>query len=208
MEVGKLTVQRRTQTGKGVARKLRREGKIPGVCYGYKVDEAVPVSVDVRALQGSLDPARRHNTVIDVTIQDDGQPDQNLVVMVTDYQIDKIRRELIHVDLQAIDTEKEVEVAVPLEFTGKAKGLVLGGTLHVVRHELEVRCKPGDIPAKVDVSVTDLDIGGVIHVSDLTMPPGVTAVSSGHLTIITCVAPEGAEEETTEEGAEAAAPAA
>lgn len=188
-EVGKLTVERRQGTGKGVARKLRTQGKIPGVCYGYSVGEPLPIAVDARALKASLDPTKRQNTVINMTIQENGQAGQSLLVMVKDYQVDRIRRELIHVDLVAIDTNKEVVVEVPIEYAGKPKGLILGGQLHVVRHMLEVRCKPADIPAKVVVDVSELDIGDVIHVSDLTMAPGIAAASPGRLTLATCAAP-------------------
>jgi large subunit ribosomal protein L25 len=190
MEVGKLTVQRRTHTGKGVARKLRAQGKVPGVCYGFNLEGPLAIAVDLRALKASLDPTKRQNTVIDMTIEDNGQS-HSMVVMVREYQIDPIRRELTHVDLVAIDTEKEVVASVPIEFAGKAKGLVLGGQLHVVRHEIDVRCKPTSIPSRVIVDISDLDIGGTIHISDLKLPEGISAATPGRLTIITMAAPEG-----------------
>jgi large subunit ribosomal protein L25 len=211
MEVGKLTVQRRQQTGKGVARKLRAQGKIPGVCYGHELGEPVAIAVDTRALKASLDPVKRQNTVIDMTLEDDGQGSRAMTVMVKDYQIDTIRRELTHVDLIAIDTTREVVSEVPVDFAGKAKGLVLGGQLHVVRRTIQVQCTPGAIPDKVVVDISDLDIGGVIHVSDVEMPAGVAAHTPGHITLITCTAPDAGAEEGTEAApvAEAAkAPAA
>ncbi|MEM9492220.1 MAG: 50S ribosomal protein L25 [Myxococcota bacterium] len=205
MEVGKLTVKRRHHTGKGVARKLRAQGIIPGVCYGAKIEAPVPLSVNTRALKASLDPVKRHNTVINMTIEgDENEPSRDVVVMIRDFQINKIRRELTHVDLVAIDTDKAVEVEVPIEFHGKAKGLILGGQLHVVLHNLDVRCKPSDIPPNIGVDLSELDVGGVIHVNEIQMPDGVIATTPEHLGIITCSAPE-AEAVSTEdeEGAEA-----
>lgn len=204
MEVGKLTVQLRNNTGKGTARKLRANGDIPGVCYGAMLEAPVPISVNARALKASLDPIKRQNTVIDVAITDNGQPVRTIVVMVKEYQIDKIRRDLVHVDLQAIDTDKVVDAQVPIEFTGKPKGLIAGGQLHVVRHELMIRCKPMAIPPKIEVDVSDLDIGDVLHVSDLKLPMGLIATTPGRLTVATFTAPEG----DTGTAAEGEAPAA
>ena len=205
MEVGKLTVQRRHDSGKGLARKLRAQGMIPGVCYGFDIDGALPITVDVRELRGSLDPTKRVNTVIDMTIEDKGEVERVVTVMVKDYQIQKIRRDLLHVDLIAIDREAEVLADVPVVYEGKAVGTVTGGQLHVVRRSIEVRCKPADIPPRVVLDITELDNGGVFHVSDLELPEGVILESPGHFTLITCSAAEVEETEEGEEGEEAEA---
>lgn len=203
MEVGKLTVNRRNKTGKGVARKLRAQGRLPGICYGTSI-EPITVDLDGRAFRASLDPAKRQNTVIDLTIEDGGNPFKTISVMVKDYQIHPIRREITHVDFVAVDLTQDVTVEVPLVFTGKAKGLTEGGTLHVVRHELLIRCKPSAIPSQIEVDITEMDMGSVLHVSDLELPEGVTAGVSAQLTIITMAAPASGAAAT--EGAAAAAP--
>jgi large subunit ribosomal protein L25 len=111
MEVGKLTVTLRQNSGhKGAARQLRAQGKIPGVCYGASVNgkiEPVAIVVDVKALRGALDPVRKQNTVIDLTI-DDGGNKRSLHALVKEYQLHPIRREITHIDLLAIDPNKEV----------------------------------------------------------------------------------------------------
>jgi large subunit ribosomal protein L25 len=208
MEVGKLTVKRRNKTGKGVSRKLRAQGRLPGICYGSQM-QPISVDFDGRAFRASLDPARRQNTVLDLTIEADGHPAQNLAVMVKDYQIHPIRRELTHVDFVAVDLTQDVTVEVPLVFTGKAKGLVDGGVMHVVMHELQIRCKPSDIPNQIELDVSDMGVGDVLHVSDLKLPAGITAASAPRLTVITCAAPSGTgtAAETPAEGEAAAAPA-
>src|SRR3954465_10008854 len=111
MEVGKLTVTIRDHsgTGKGGARKLRAEGKVPGVCYGASVDgriEPLPITVDVKQLRSVLDPVRKRNTVISLTIEG-GTAARSLHALVKDVQIDVIRRDVTHVDLLAIDPDKE-----------------------------------------------------------------------------------------------------
>ena len=126
MEVGKLTVTLRDRSGKGGARRLRAQGKVPGVCYGASVDgriEPLPITVDVKQLRGALDPVRKRNTVISLTIEGGATP-RSLHALVKDFQVDAVRHDVTHVDLLAIDPNKEVRAEVPLEFTGKPKGAI------------------------------------------------------------------------------------
>src|SRR5918912_1380206 len=131
MEVGKLTVSVRDRSGKGDARKLRAQGKVPGVCYGSTVEgriEPLPITLDVKELRGALDPVRKRNTVINLTIEGGAAP-RSLHALVKDIQIDVLRRDVTHVDLLAIDPDKEVRADVPIEFLGKPKGSIDGGQL-------------------------------------------------------------------------------
>jgi len=215
MEVGKLTVTLRDRSGKGGARRLRAEGKVPGVCYGASVDgriDPLPITVDVKQLRGALDPVRKRNTVISLTIEG-GATSRSLHALVKDFQVDAVRHDVTHVDLLAIDPNKEVRAEVPLEFNGKPKGAIDGGQVRIVLRSLTVRAKPSDIPVKLAVDVSPLEIGDVIHVSAIALPAGVASVTGRDLAVVTCAAPE--EEKvaaTTEgapaEGAAAAAPAA
>jgi large subunit ribosomal protein L25 len=216
MEVGKLTVTLRDRSGKGGARKLRAQGKVPGVCYGASVDgriEPLPITVDVKQLRGALDPVRKRNTVINLTIEGGAAP-RSLHALVKDFQLDVIRRDVTHVDLLAIDPNKEVRAEVPLEFNGKPKGTIDGGQLRIVLRSLTVRAKPNDIPVKLVVDVSPLEIGDVIHVSTIALPAGVASVTGRDLAVVTCAAPEEDKTPTTAEGtapaegAAAAAPAA
>jgi len=215
MEVGKLTVSLRERSGKGSARKLRAEGKVPGVCYGASVDgriEPLPITVDVKALRGALDPVRKRNTVISLTIEGGAAP-RSLHALVKDFQIDALRRDVTHVDLLAIDPDREVRAEVPLEFVGKPKGAVDGGQIRIVVRALSVRAKPSDIPTKLVIDVSPLEIGDVIHVSSIELPSGVTTVTGRDQAVVTCAAPEEEKVATTAEGAPvegaaAAAPAA
>jgi large subunit ribosomal protein L25 len=212
MEVGKLTVEVRNTTGhKGASRQLRTQGKVPGVCYGASVNgriEPLPIIVDVRALKKALDPVRKQNTVINLTIEGGAQP-QSLHALVKDYQLHPLRREITHVDLLAIDPNKEVLAEVPLEFMGKPKGAIEGGMLRIVLRGLEVRAKPSDIPVKLVVDVSPLEIGDVIHVSSVELPAGVTVITGRDLAVVTCAAPEEAKVAAPGEAVAAeAAPAA
>lgn len=206
--VGKLTVSWRQNSGKGAAIKLRQQGKVPGVCYGASPEgriEPLPIVVDVKALRAALDPVRKQNTVIDLTIDGvDGSGQRKLHALVKEYQVHPLRRDITHVDLLAIDPNKEVVTSVPLEFTGKPAGAINGGQIRTVLRAIDIKAKPSDIPVKLVVDVSPLEIGDVIHVSAITLPNGVSAVTGRDLAVVTCAAPEEDKAETAAAGAEAA----
>ena len=216
MEVGKLTVSLRNTTGhKGASKALRTQGKVPGVCYGASINgriEPLSIIVDVKELKKALDPVRKQNTVLDLTIEG-GATKHTLHALVKEYQVHPLRREITHVDLLAIDPNKEVAAAVPLEFIGKPKGTVDGGQLRIVMRFVDLRAKPNDIPVKLTIDVTPLEIGDVIHVSSITLPAGVTVTTGRDLAVVTCAAPEKDEVAVSADGTPvaegaAAAPAA
>jgi large subunit ribosomal protein L25 len=202
MEVGKLTVEVRTVLGKNESRRLRTSGKVPGIIYGKGV-EPVLLAVDPKALKAALDPAKRQNTVIDLTITGS---DKKYMVMLKEYQYDRIRQEIEHVDLLAIDGDKEVHVDVPLVYTGKAQGVVDGGQLTIAHRHITVICKPQAIPAKIEADVTALGLGMALHVSDLVLPMGVRAGLAAGEGLASVVAPRAEKVEAKAE--EAAADAA
>lgn len=217
MEVGKLTVELREGTGKGVSRKLRRSGKVPGVCYGVGLERPLDITLDPKALSASLDPEKGRNTVIDLTVKGDSA-EHRVTAMLWEYQTHPIKRDVLHVDLVAIDPDKEVEVSVPVEFSGRAAGLVDGGQLHIVRRQIPVRCRPADIPVKLTLDVSPLDVGETLHISDIGFPAGVAPAVSTSLSLVSCQAPKAeaevaaeelplAEGEAPAEGEAAAAPA-
>lgn len=198
MEVGKLTVFVRHDTGKGQSRRLRAEGKVPGICYGAKLERPLAITLNAKELKASLDPAKGKNTVINVTVQDgNGAAATELTALLWDYQIDSVRRHVTHVDLISIDPEKPVEVEVPLVLIGKAVGTIDGGQIHVERHTLTIRSRPADIPTKFELDITALKIGDALHVSNVVMPAGVQVALPEGFTLVTCVAPK-VEKETTE----------
>jgi large subunit ribosomal protein L25 len=210
-QVGKLTVSLRSHSGKGAAIKLRAQGKVPGVCYGASPDgriDPLPIVIDVKALRAALDPVRKQNTVIDLTIDGTDGGSRKLHALVKEYQIHPLRRQITHVDLLAIDPNKEVRADVPLEFVGKPKGAVDGGMIRIVIRALEVRAKPANIPVKLTVDVSPLEIGDVIHVNSIALPEGVEAVTGRDLAVVTCAKPEEEKVETAAVGTPEAAAAA
>lgn len=208
MAKSELQVTARETAGKGAARSLRRQGLVPAVVYG-KGMESCNITVDPKALKAALATDAGLNTLI--TLKGKGAFDGK-TVLLKDTQIASIKRDLEHVDFQTVDLTQETSVMVPVVTVGKAAGEVLGGTLSVVRHELEVLCLPTAIPTSIEIDVTALDVGDVIHVAEVEVPEGAKIPYDVNFTVVTCVGHAAEEEEVEgeegEEGVEAAESAA
>ena len=177
MEANEILVERRASHGKGSARKLRGAGRIPGVFYGPG-RAAVPIAIDplrVHAVAARTGKDRLLKLRTEGADELDGQ-----MVILKEAQRDPIKRRIIHADFFEIRMDREIEVTVQVHVVGKAPGVDDGGTLEHILHEIEVRCLPDRIPASIDVDVSPLGIGASIHVSDLKLPEGVTAVVVEH----------------------------
>ncbi|HMA94319.1 MAG TPA: 50S ribosomal protein L25 [Polyangiaceae bacterium] len=205
MELTKVAVTRRSETGKGVAARLRAQGKIPATAY-WKGEQAVGLAVAPKALVDVIGSAHGRNTVLELNVEDG----ESFPALLCDFQYHPVSRQLLHADFLRIALDAPVDVDVPFETTGKAAGTIKGGTMHVVFRKLPVRCLPQDIPVKVSVDVTPLELDGHIQVKDLALPAGVSIRLAPTQTLVAVVTEStGADEAatTTAEGA-AAAPAA
>jgi len=203
-----LVVEAREATGKGAARKLRAAGRIPAVLYGRGRD-SLPLALDPRALERILRSAGA-NALLDLTIQ--GRSDlSDTVALVKELQRDPLRGEIIHADLYQVDLSRAVEVEVPIHLVGKPRGLEFGGILEHTLREVTLECLPRSIPDAIEVDISHLELGDVLHVRDLPLPEGVSLVSDPDLGVALIAAPAaeaGAEEAAAAATAEGAAPAA
>ncbi|MEK6608615.1 MAG: 50S ribosomal protein L25, partial [Myxococcota bacterium] len=200
-EIGKLSVELRTQTGKGPARRARARGVVPGVCYG-RGTKPFTITVDPDALAEALDPSRGQNTLIEVSLGDG----TTRKVLLRDVQKHPLSGLLLHADFMVVDEGTEVRVTVPVALTGKPEGVKLGGILHQAFHSLRVACRPTSIPAKFEVDVSSLLVGQAVHVSDVKFGEGVRPLADLREAIASVVAPK--EEKTEVEATAAAATAA
>ena len=204
-----LNVETRQGAGKGVARKLRAAGRIPGVCYG-KGEPSVSISLDPRALRRLLEQSEAGmNTLINLAVEGGGAFDGRMV-LVRELQKDPVEGSYLHADFFAVDVQHAVEVSVPIHITGRAKGVELGGILDQALREIDLECLPLAIPSEILVDVSELDVGQSLHVSDIALPEGVTLRSDPGLSVVSVVAPAKVEEVVEEaevevEGEEAAA---
>ena len=190
-----LNVEPRVRTGKGGSRKVRADGLVPAVVYGKGI-EAFNLRVDPKALQQATATEAGWNTLI--TLKGDG-PFDGKVVVLKDMQIDAVRREPKHVDFYALDLKKKVAFMVPVSPQGKSKGEKEGGTLQLVRHELELFCLPTDIPPSIEINVEGLEVGDVVHIDEVELPAGVESKHDVNFTVLTIVGRMAEEVEETEE---------
>lgn len=205
MEVGKINVQARPSTGGGANRKLRAQGKIPGICYGPG-QQPIAIALVASELQKALDPVRGRNTLLQLHIEGLGDAPVEVPVLLKDVQRDVLRGDMTHADFIRVRMDQPVKATVPIMLTGKAEGVKAGGTLHQVYRTLNVMCRPDGIPTKVEIDVSLLGIGQSVHVSDLKLPEGVTAALSGGTTLCVVTAPKS--EKAAEAAAEGAEPVA
>ena len=202
-----LAAQSRTETGKGVARSLRRQALIPAVFYGPEVDP-VPLILQSRDLEKLITTGAGENILIDLNIED-GKSTQSHRAMIKEIQVDPVKQNILHVDLYAISMDKKISVEVPITLTGTALGVSEeGGILQQVSRTLEISCLPDRIPEAFELEVSALAIGDSLHVSDLEIPEGVDVLAEDELTIASVVPPTKVEEiepevlEEEEEGEE------
>jgi len=197
MEERALVVQWRTEKGKEEARRLRNQGLIPAVVYGQR-EEAIPVTLNPQELSKVLRGGAGERTLINLTIEGLQDGPLTKTVILKEKQIDPLKRTLLHVDLYTIAMDEEIYVDVPIHIVGKSPGVEQGGVLEQVLREIEVKCLPGDIPSRIDVDVSALDVGDSIHVGDITLEKAKIQVDPEH-TLVTVVPPTVYEEPVAEE---------
>jgi len=186
----KVVAFARELQGTGASRRLRKAGQTPGIIYGGAAAPAL-IAVDGNALWHALKKEAFHGSVLDLEI--DGQTQQ---VLLRDFQMHAYKQLVLHVDFQRVDAAQKIHTKVALHFVNAdvSPAVKLGGAIvsHVL-NELEVSCLPGQLPEFITVDLSKLETGASIHVSDLTLPEGVTVVAHGQdQTIATSSVPRGA----------------
>ena len=195
-----LTAELRSETGKGAARKLRAAGRVPAVVYGHH-REAQGLSLDARDLGRILDRVSA-SSVFELAMGG-----TSVRALIREIQRHPVKRSLVHVDFQELVAGEQVTVRVPLVFVGTAVGVrEQGGLLEELARELEITADPSSIPDHIDVDVSQLTIGHPLHVSDLTLPSGVTVVTDASTTVVQVAAPRLEEEPATPSEAPAGEP--
>ncbi|MFH1812359.1 MAG: 50S ribosomal protein L25 [Pseudomonadota bacterium] len=203
-----MVAEKREDTGKGPNRRLRNSGMIPAVLYGKGL-EPVALSVQPKQIMAAIAGPLKMNTLLELDIQDGGKSLGKKAALLSDYQIHPLRRSMLHADFTVIDLSKPIKVRIPIEVTGRAKGIVEGGLIQIIRRDIGISCQADRIPTSILVDVTELEIGDNIHVGEVKLPEGATPTDSPTYTILTCAAPEieKVAEVAAVEGEVAAAPA-
>jgi large subunit ribosomal protein L25 len=207
----KITIKAepRSLQGTGASRRLRRESKVPGILYGAGKD-AQPILLDHKDLYFKLKQEAFHATILEMEVGAEKSQ-----VLLRDYQMHPFKLQILHADFQRVDANKKIHMKVPLHFINaeNSPGVkVAGGLVQHVLNELEVKCLPKDLPSFIEVDLVNLQAGHSLHLSGLTMPPGVEAIVPKGIdpTVATIVIPKvmTADEEAAEAAASAVPSAA
>jgi large subunit ribosomal protein L25 len=175
-----LNVELRDQTGKGVARRLRAAGHLPGVVYGKDLAPQ-PIIVDPKGLAKSIEK-NGWNVLYRLK---GAQGLDGKVVILKDADIDPLSRDLVSADFHAINLTEKSEFTIPVNIVGTAAGQEEGGSLDLIRKELDVYCLPSEVPNEIDIDVSALEIGDTIHIEDVVPPAGVEMVFDVNFTVVT-----------------------
>lgn len=185
-----LTADLRADTGKGSARRTRRDGKIPGVIYGPEVDP-LSIAIDEKNFRNAMKMSTS-SSIFNLDV--DGKENK---VVVRDLQRDPITSKVIHIDFHAISMNRPIHISIPIKFIGTPRGVKTdGGIMTVPMRELEISCLPVNIPDDLKIDVTDLGIGDAIHVSDLEIE-NVEIMSEKRRTVVVISSPTVIKAETT-----------
>jgi large subunit ribosomal protein L25 len=185
VETVEIQIEPREAGTKGKTKRLRRDGKLPGVFYGPKA-QTVPLEVDRKDFMSRVADLEGSHLI---RIKSGSPLLADKVALVKEMQFHPVTGEVLHADFYEVDLSAKIRVKVPLHFVGKAVGVVRGGILQPIVREVEVECLPMDIPEFFNVEVSELDIGDSLHVTGLAMPEGVVAASDSDLTLVTVVPP-------------------
>jgi large subunit ribosomal protein L25 len=183
-----LTAALRNETGKGAARRMRREGRIPAVVYG-RDEKTRPLSLDAREFEMLVKNHSLDTTLIDLEIEGGGTAADTVRTLVVEVQAHPFKPEVLHVDFQQIRAGERVTVEVPIRLEGTAEGVRAGGVLQHIMHVVELSCPVEEIPDSFTVHVDALDIGDSIHISDLEVPEDIEILVDPVRTICTVAAP-------------------
>jgi len=192
-----FTVQKRIGFGKGFNRRLRCQNIVPGVLYTTKGDN-IAVQVANMPLQKLYEEMGR-TTVFNLEIDDNGNK-STFPVLIWQTQYHPIKSEFKHIDFFGVDLDKEIKIGVPVKFVGDSPGVKLGGLLETYRNRLILIGKPLDMPVKIVIDISVLELNDSVHIADVKLPEGIRAEYTNNYTVVAIISK--AKEEVTEEDAE------
>lgn len=178
----------RTEQGSGASRRLRNAGQTPGIIYGG-TSAPVAIALDHNALFYALKKETFHSSILDMEIE--GKTEK---VLLRDFQMHAYKQLVLHVDFQRVDANQKIHTKVPLHFVNAEVSPAVKLSSAVISHvlnDLDVSCLPGDLPEFIEVDLSKIEAGQSIHLADLQLPKGVSAVTHENPTIVTASIPAG-----------------
>jgi large subunit ribosomal protein L25 len=184
----KVVAFARTEQGSGASRRLRNAGFVPGIVYGG-TEAPKNIKVDHNALFHALKKEAFHSSILDLEV--DGKAEK---VLLRDFQTHAYKQLVMHVDFQRVDPNQKIHVKVPLHFVNAEVSPAVklaGGIVSHVMNELDVSCLPKDLPEFIEVDLSKMESGASLHLNEIKLPAGVTAVSHENPTVATASVPAG-----------------
>ncbi|HET6372127.1 MAG TPA: 50S ribosomal protein L25, partial [Candidatus Polarisedimenticolia bacterium] len=182
-----VEAEKRVEGGKNESRRMRRAGRVPAVLYGGK-EEAIRLSVDPKSLEQILHSEAGANTLFTLKLTPGGKLPGR--VMIKDHSVDPVDDSYLHADFMRIAMDKAIRVQVAIHTVGLARGVKLqGGILDHPLREIEVECLPADIPERIDLDISELDLGKSLRVSDIKTSEGVKILTDPGMPVVSVVAP-------------------
>jgi len=192
MKTVELNVSRREKLGKEHVKRLRKANRIPGILYGSGLPP-MPLEVDSKEFRTVLKTGARENVILSLKIAGD-TTGKGQTAIIKEIQLDPVTDNINHVDFNAISLTQKLRVKIPVQTKGEAPGVKEGGILDIVHREIEVECLPTDIPERIFIDISQLNITDSIHVKEVNFPPDVTCILGLDEVVITVLAPMSEEE--------------
>jgi large subunit ribosomal protein L25 len=203
MEISELKAEKREVVGKEASKKLRRQGLVPAVVYSD--GNALSITVNAREFSTLTHAGAGTHVIVKLKVEGDKkQPN----AIIKEVQYNPVKKEYFHIDFQEIAMNEKITSSISISLVGDSSGVKLGGMLENHLWEFEAEGMPKDMPDHIEVDISDLNIGDVLHVSDIVMPKGVTIVTDPTTVIMAVSAPKAEKTEgggVEEIGPEAAA---
>lgn len=194
-----LKANKREVSGSSASRRLRREGVVPGVIYGSTQDN-YSIQVDARDFSDLLKGTSSANFLVDLQIAE--AKEKSKLAMVQAVQQDPLSGALVHIDFHAVKEDELVHANVPIQLLGECAGVKEGGVLDHQLHDIDIQCRPADLPDHLELDVSGLGLGQAAHISDLKLPEGVETHLDGDVVVALVSEPRVAgDDEEAAEGA-------
>jgi large subunit ribosomal protein L25 len=193
METKSLAAEVRTEKGKNASYRLREQGLIPGVVYSH--GKSASIQVDRKDFRSIFKGHISESTIVDLNVKGD----KDYQVYVKDYQLNPITDEIQHIDFFKVTKGEKIKTTIELEFIGNSAGVKAGGVFDIIDRVMEVEVLPKDLSEKIEVDITNLEIGESIQLKDLKVPESMTFISDPEHVVAHCIKARAAMELETEE---------
>ncbi len=195
-----LDTQVRDVTGKGPARRLRAQGRVPAILYGPK-RKPLMLAIEAKQLEKLLSQGGSDQILVDLNLNAAGEEGTH-PAMLKELQMDHIKDSIVHADFYEISLDEEIEIEISVRLVNTPVGAKSGGILEHVKREIVVSCLPDKAVGSIELDVGQLDVGQSLHIRDIVLPEGITALEDGGITVVVVAAPHIAEPAKAAEGEE------